>query len=361
MKKAILKNQCLVFVVVLLFFYACKKKKIEPGNTNFNTITIKQGNKKQLLEDFKIINLDKDNFSIEFYNKKLTEEVPNRALMALSLNKNEFTCYNLGDSLKQHLFFKRYRSFAYEVPTKTIVISNDTLIGNMSLFYKDASERSVNLVNEYTNDFMQLQMNVESFYVEDEKINIKDIDIKMLYGVFLIDRNLNTVIDENELFRFAINFEKTDEKYNANFMETPPCNLFKVEVETDEYSDMKEWIEVSICDYKGKQAPSFYELYDFKDFNGDGKEDVIINQGECGTGGCIYSIYLNNYENYYDEVFEDYLKNIEYKKEENGTLSIISSEAGWVDESDRIYVNILKFKEEKLKYEIDSTYTYKMD
>jgi hypothetical protein len=51
------------------------------------------------------------------------------------------------------------------------------------------------------------------------------------------------------------------------------------------------------------------------DFNADGKEDILVYMGACGTGGCMYGLFLNQYDNYYKLAYFDYLKNAEFKIE----------------------------------------------
>jgi len=51
------------------------------------------------------------------------------------------------------------------------------------------------------------------------------------------------------------------------------------------------------------------EPYKHGDFNADGKQDILVYLGACGTGGCMYGLFLNQSDNYYKLAFMDYLKN----------------------------------------------------
>ena len=62
------------------------------------------------------------------------------------------------------------------------------------------------------------------------------------------------------------------------------------------------------------------EPYKSEDFNADGKQDIMVYLGACGTGGCVYAIFLNEKENYYKLAFMDYLKGTEFEKENNGSI-----------------------------------------
>ncbi|RYY30858.1 MAG: hypothetical protein EOP46_21195, partial [Sphingobacteriaceae bacterium] len=69
------------------------------------------------------------------------------------------------------------------------------------------------------------------------------------------------------------------------------------------------------------------ETAKYGDFNADGKKDVLVYLGACGTGGCMYGLFLNQHKNFYKLAYLDYLKNAEFKVEKNGLWTIKSSEA----------------------------------
>jgi hypothetical protein len=35
------------------------------------------------------------------------------------------------------------------------------------------------------------------------------------------------------------------------------------------------------------------EPFKYGDFNADGREDILVYMGSCGTGGCMYCLFLN--------------------------------------------------------------------
>ena len=98
------------------------------------------------------------------------------------------------------------------------------------------------------------------------------------------------------------------------------------------------------------------EIHKSEDFNADKKEDLMIYLGACGTGGCVYGIFLNQYDNYYKLVFMDYLKGPDFKKDENGFLKISSYEEVEAYDPSRLYVTTFKFDQEKYTYLLDTSY-----
>ena len=75
-----------------------------------------------------------------------------------------------------------------------------------------------------------------------------------------------------------------------------------------------------------------------------------------GTGGCMYGLFLNQFENYYRLAFMDYLKNVEFKKGKNDLWTIESSEEIEPYNPSKLQITIFKFDKKKYQYIIDSTY-----
>ena len=67
-------------------------------------------------------------------------------------------------------------------------------------------------------------------------------------------------------------------------------------------------------------------VYWRKDMNSDGKLDLLVDLGACGTGGCLYGVFLKVQEHNFKLAFFDYLKNPEFKKDRKGNYFLQSSE-----------------------------------
>jgi hypothetical protein len=92
------------------------------------------------------------------------------------------------------------------------------------------------------------------------------------------------------------------------------------------------------------------------DFNADGKEDILVYLGGCGTGGCIYGLFLNQYDDFYKLAFMDYLKNAEFKVEKNGMWIIESSEELEPYNPSKIQISTFRFDKTRYKYEMDTLF-----
>ncbi len=100
------------------------------------------------------------------------------------------------------------------------------------------------------------------------------------------------------------------------------------------------------------------EPFKYGDFNADGKEDILVYLGACGTGGCMYGLFLNQYDNYYQLAYFDYLKKAEFNVEKNGLWTIQSSEELEPHNPSKIQITIFKFDKNTNQYELDTTYLY---
>ena len=111
-------------------------------------------------------------------------------------------------------------------------------------------------------------------------------------------------------------------------------------------------------DFELPDSSAKTEPYKNGDFNADGKEDILVYLGACGTGGCMYGLFLNQYDNFYKLVFMDYLKNAEFEVEKNGVWTIKSSEELEPHNPSKIQITTFKFDLNKYEYKLDTTFVH---
>ena len=139
--------------------------------------------------------------------------------------------------------------------------------------------------------------------------------------------------------------------------ETTNDQLFKLDLILSE-----NFVKITVpeeTDFTFPDSAAKKEPYKIEDFNADGKEDIMVYLGACGTGGCIYGLFLNQYDNYYKLAFMNYLKGAAFEKEKNGFLTIKSFEEVEAYNPSKLKVSVYKFDENHNKYKLDLTYVLK--
>ncbi len=131
-------------------------------------------------------------------------------------------------------------------------------------------------------------------------------------------------------------------------------SLFKLnEIASENYVRI---IPPKDSEFKFPDSTAKTEPYKNGDFNADGKEDLLVYLGACGTGGCMYGLFLNQYDDFYKLAFMDYLKNAEFKVEKNGMWMIESSEALEPYNPSKIQISTFRFDKTTYQYEMDTTF-----
>lgn len=134
------------------------------------------------------------------------------------------------------------------------------------------------------------------------------------------------------------------------------ANLFRLELKLHE-----DFVSIKAPEKSNFELPDSSaktEPFKIGDFNADNKEDILVYLGACGTGGCMYGLFLKQYGNYYQLAFLDYLKNMEFRIEKNGLWSIQSSVEVEPYNPSKLQVSIFKWNKNKSYYDLDSTYVY---
>jgi hypothetical protein len=145
-------------------------------------------------------------------------------------------------------------------------------------------------------------------------------------------------ISQDSLFKLQLNFDE-------NFVQIFPPKISKNVVPAEYPNQDQEWIRI-------------YEFEANRDFNGDQKNDVIVCFGGCGSGGCLYGVFIKQYGSYYRLAFFDYLKNKEYEIEKNGCLKIVSSEELNPYDPSQLQISSFQYDKRKHAYQLDTSYVF---
>ncbi|WP_430412413.1 hypothetical protein [Kordia sp.] len=130
--------------------------------------------------------------------------------------------------------------------------------------------------------------------------------------------------------------------------------LFQLDVvDSENFVSIKipDSVNFSFPDETAKKEP-----YKYEDFNADGKQDILVYLGACGTGGCMYGLFLNEYENYYTLAFLDYLKGAKFEKDESGFVIIKSFEEVAPYNPSKLNVSVYAFDKNTEYYKLDSIF-----
>jgi hypothetical protein len=170
---------------------------------------------------------------------------------------------------------------------------------DINYFFEIQKDGRINLVRKVQLD--------EDYYSQEEN---KKNEINLSEDLFILEKNIN-----------------------SNYVKIIPLNKSNFE----------------LPDSSAKTEP-----FKTGDFNADGNLDVLVYFGACGTGGCMYGLFLNQKDNYYKLAFWDYLKNPEFKIEKNGFWTIESSEEVNPYDPSKLQISIFKFDREMNEYKLDT-------
>lgn len=133
-------------------------------------------------------------------------------------------------------------------------------------------------------------------------------------------------------------------------------SLFTLDINVDE-----NFVKINApkeLDFELPDSSAKTEPFKTGDFNADNKKDVMVYLGACGTGGCMYGLFLNQYDNYYKLAFMDYLKGAEFKTDKNGLWIIKSFEEIEPYNPSKLQVSNFKFDKGKYYYHLDTTFVH---
>ncbi|MCC5920805.1 MAG: hypothetical protein LAT68_06680 [Cyclobacteriaceae bacterium] len=196
-----------VLTIMIALAQSCKTPIIgESNKKDFQTqLTLFQnGNKTTIDQASKTIGIERDEFSLRFYNKKYDTEnkMFYAARIAAFTDISEFDKIKLGMLKSEIPYFKTGsgmapdRSGMYEA----LILKNS---GHHYLPYENSESKRVNFLNE-VNDLARLEFEIKSIYHENVEVKMANTTLNEFYLVFLIDKNLNGIIEEGEMNKITI-------------------------------------------------------------------------------------------------------------------------------------------------------------
>ena len=203
------KTFLLILLGIFTITQSCKslKSKNNSSNSIYNKVSFYQNGKETLISKVDDIYIERNNFSLRFYNKKFnsaTKEFYSIQIaafideneferVAIGMNRNDLHCFELGSGMAPN------RSGKYE----TIFINKN---GHHYLMYKDASSKRLNLLNK-EGEYYKFEFEINGISIDRKNMSMKNTGISKFYLAILIDRNLNGIIDRNELTKLTVNIK----------------------------------------------------------------------------------------------------------------------------------------------------------
>lgn len=196
-----------IITTALCLTLACKTLKLGKGNKDsFNTqLTVFQNGNEQPINNLsETIEIEKIGFSLRFYNKKYNSENKKfySAQIAAFKDKSEFDKLNTGMSKSDLPCFEPGSGMAPDRSGKyeTLIFNNR---GHHYAPYENSDSKRLNLLED-SGGLLKLEFEINSLYYENKEVEMTETELKEFYIAFLIDKNLNGIIDKGELNKLTI-------------------------------------------------------------------------------------------------------------------------------------------------------------
>lgn len=190
--------------ILLLFLGSCKSLKTTKPNVD--DVILFQNGKEIILNKNQILEIEKSKFSFRFFNHPYNSAIKQfyNARIAVFLDEDGFEKTKIGMERKDTYYFydgtamAAFESNFYE----SIFVSEEA---NHYLYYENESNRRLDLLKK-EGELQQLEFSISSMYLEDVLYKIEDYPRSNLLFMIFIDRNLNNIVDENELHKLTLKF-----------------------------------------------------------------------------------------------------------------------------------------------------------
>lgn len=192
---------------VFLFFVFYSAFQQLSGQVIIENIYFHQDNKTfHISKQSDSLVLERKPFSIYYYGKKYNSEKEEfySAQIAILDNAEDTLLLKSGKPTYEITFFEPgsglapYENGMYD----TVFITNS---GHHYLIYENENEKRVNLISQIEN-YNEFEWKIKAVHYQEKNISLSDITINTLYFVIFMDRNLNEIIDTNELKIVTIQF-----------------------------------------------------------------------------------------------------------------------------------------------------------
>ncbi len=202
-------NKMKVLLPILAVFLVLSGNAYSQQNVN-DYIIYQDGAEKIVPVYSGVITLERDAFSIRFYNKKYNNEkkYSYEVKIAGFLNEREWRKIEPSLTIEKSPVFSEYSSYALtqERNYNGFFFSDgddDYLGGSHHLIYGHPELKTVSLL-ETVGEYFKLEFKVESLFIKNKLIKVADTKLSTFYIVLINDQNLDGIVDEDELTKLTI-------------------------------------------------------------------------------------------------------------------------------------------------------------
>ncbi len=203
-----MKTLKLSLIFSLAIFLTQAWKPIQPSKgfaENATDLFIFQNGVERPVSGFEeTIEVERKEFSLRFFNKRYDAENDKfySAQIAAFIDKAEFDMVKVGMAKADLPCFMPGSGMAPSKSGKyeSLIFKNSA---HHYTTYENSESKRLKLLEE-KGDFLKLEFEIASLYYDEKKVKIKDTKLTEFYIAFLIDANLNGMIDEGELHKLNI-------------------------------------------------------------------------------------------------------------------------------------------------------------
>ena len=186
---------------------ACKSSNLDKSNSESNTTRLTVFQNGKIVKVNKVsetIEIDRAPFSLRFYNKKYDSKNKkfHSAQIAAFLEKSDFDNINTGMAKNDLSCFELGSGMAPNQSGKYESLIFNTN-GHHYTTYENTDSKRLNLLKE-SNGLIKLEFEINALYYDHKDLKMSETKLKEFYIAFLIDKNLNGIIDEGELNKLTV-------------------------------------------------------------------------------------------------------------------------------------------------------------
>jgi hypothetical protein len=194
----------LFYLCIMCSFFISNKTVAQ--NQNFNTITFTQGDSVyKINKRTDSILLKRNPFAIKYFGLNYNEKKFYAAQIAVLNDPKDTLILKIGQRTKNIPYFEAGTGMAPGENNRydTIVVSN---VGHHYLYYESEKEKRVTLISKQKG-FLELEWKISAASFEEKDFQFSELPLQRLFFVVFIDRNLNEIIDKNELKIIQVKFK----------------------------------------------------------------------------------------------------------------------------------------------------------